>query len=319
MHAIVWRSARAPTRGTHVRAAKGRLIPGAQCWGRPTDALPTIAPAPAARTRLTGIEAGAIALARHPIAVHRMCVPIRHGAARSPMSGQDGNSISRCSAAPTAYDMRLAMMAVRRAQLAQAGRRREELIYMEKRNAIIEAGLARIRTVREPSPGGDMTQSKFAPRMLATLLGSLVAAGGARAAGPGNDEALRNLPLGEFVEITSLEQLANMVVTDTKVAQAPNTVTQNILVLRHDDFERQPDVGSQPGGTPPVYVGQFVNVLSRNDANWGSYAGLGPVQQLPAGRPAHRFLRRCDESRQRGDRAHRGGTRDRHRCSIRVT
>ena len=121
-----------------------------------------------------------------------------------------------------------------------------------------------------------MTQSKFAPRMLATLLGSLVAAGGARAAGPGNDEALRNLPLGEFVEITSLEQLANMVVTDTKVAQAPNTVTQNIVVLRHDDFERQPDVNRNLAELLRYTSGQFVNVLSRNDANWGSYAGLGP-------------------------------------------
>lgn len=88
--------------------------------------------------------------------------------------------------------------------------------------------------------------------------------------------ALRNLPLGSFVDAISLEQLANMVVTDTKVAQSPHSVTQKIVVLRSEDIARQPDVHRNLAELLRYTSGQFVNVLSRNDANWGSYAGLGP-------------------------------------------
>lgn len=95
-------------------------------------------------------------------------------------------------------------------------------------------------------------------------------------AAPPDEAALRSLPLGSFVDATSLEQLANMVVTDTKVAQSPDSVTQKIVVLRGDDFERQPDVNRNLAELLRYTSGQFVNVLSRNDANWGSYAGLGP-------------------------------------------
>jgi iron complex outermembrane receptor protein len=105
---------------------------------------------------------------------------------------------------------------------------------------------------------------------------ALAATRAAAAADATPDEALKNLPLARFVDATSLEQLANMVVTDTKVAQAPTTVTQSILVLRHEDFDRQPDVDRNLAELLRYTSGQFVNVLSRNDANWGSYGGLGP-------------------------------------------
>ena len=90
------------------------------------------------------------------------------------------------------------------------------------------------------------------------------------------DAALRDLPLGSFVDAIGLEQLAEMVVTDTKVAQSPNSVTQKIVVLRAEDLQRQPDVNRNLAEWLRYTSGQFVNVLSRNDANWGSYAGLGP-------------------------------------------
>lgn len=123
--------------------------------------------------------------------------------------------------------------------------------------------------------GENMDRSMFGIRLAVVILGGLTAAD-AGAADAGGDEALRNLPLGKFVDLTSLEQLANMVVTDAKVAQAPGTVTQNIFVLHRDDIERQPDVNRNLAELLRYVSGQFVNVLSRNDANWGSYAGLGP-------------------------------------------
>lgn len=93
---------------------------------------------------------------------------------------------------------------------------------------------------------------------------------------PENSEQLRQMPLGSFVDFTSLEQLANLVVTDTKVAQSADTVTQSITVLRAEDFDRQPGNYGNIADLMRYTSGQFVNVLSRNDANWGSYGGLGP-------------------------------------------
>lgn len=108
------------------------------------------------------------------------------------------------------------------------------------------------------------------------LLGALVSSlpfwtPGAFAADP-----LRDLPLGNFVDVTSLEMLADLVVTDTKIAQSPDTVTQKIVVLQADDIAGQPDNTRNLAELMRYTSGQFVNVLSRNDANWGAYAGLGP-------------------------------------------
>jgi outer membrane receptor protein involved in Fe transport len=86
----------------------------------------------------------------------------------------------------------------------------------------------------------------------------------------------RDIPLSALVETATLEDLANMVVTDTKVAQSRNTVTQNIAVLQSADMERQPTYNRNVAELLRYTSGQFVNVLSRNDANWGAYAGLGP-------------------------------------------
>lgn len=89
-------------------------------------------------------------------------------------------------------------------------------------------------------------------------------------------EAVRDLPLSGFVDAASLEDLSNMVVTDTKVPQSRNSVTQNIAVLHHGEFEKQTGYNRNLAELLRYTSGQFVNVLSRNDANWGSYAGLGP-------------------------------------------
>jgi outer membrane receptor protein involved in Fe transport len=89
-------------------------------------------------------------------------------------------------------------------------------------------------------------------------------------------ESVRDLPLNRFVDAASLEDLADMVVTESKVPQARDSVTQNIVVLRSEDFEQQTVYNRNIAELLRYTSGQFVNVLSRNDANWGSYAGLGP-------------------------------------------
>lgn len=87
--------------------------------------------------------------------------------------------------------------------------------------------------------------------------------------------SLADLPLSSFVDVTSLESLSNMVLTDTKVAQNRNSVTQNIALLQSDEFDLQPNYNRNISELLRYTSGQFVNALSRNDANWGAYAGLG--------------------------------------------
>ncbi|MGV3590151.1 MAG: TonB-dependent receptor plug domain-containing protein [Gammaproteobacteria bacterium] len=87
---------------------------------------------------------------------------------------------------------------------------------------------------------------------------------------------LGDLSLSELVDLVSLEDLANIVVTDTKLPQDAGSVTQNIVVLTADILESQPVQFRNAAEFLRPISGQFVNVLSRNDANWGSYGGLGP-------------------------------------------
>lgn len=87
---------------------------------------------------------------------------------------------------------------------------------------------------------------------------------------------LELLPIDTFVDTLSLEELSELVVTDTKIAQSSRSVTQNTLIINHTEFERLTDNNRNIAELLRYTSGQFVNVLSRNDANWGSYAGLGP-------------------------------------------
>ena len=74
----------------------------------------------------------------------------------------------------------------------------------------------------------------------------------------------------------SLERLAELVVTDTKIAQPLGTVTQRLETLRTEALERTATPQRNLAEYLRYTAGQFVNPLSRSDANWGSYAGLGP-------------------------------------------
>jgi len=74
----------------------------------------------------------------------------------------------------------------------------------------------------------------------------------------------------------SLQELSEIVVTETKVAQSKETVTQKVQLLYSSDFELQTLYNRNISDLLKYTSGQFVNVLSRNDANWGSFGGLGP-------------------------------------------
>lgn len=74
----------------------------------------------------------------------------------------------------------------------------------------------------------------------------------------------------------SLQELSEIVVTETKVAQPKETVTQKVQLLYSSDFKLQTFYNRNISELLKYISGQFVNVLSRNDANWGSFGGLGP-------------------------------------------
>lgn len=113
---------------------------------------------------------------------------------------------------------------------------------------------------------GVSVQPRLGALVLPCLLASL----------PVTGQDLGELSLAELVDLASLEDLANLVVTDTKLPQETASVTQNIVVLNADVLELQPVQFRNVAEFLRPVSGQFVNVLSRNDANWGSYGGLGP-------------------------------------------
>jgi len=74
----------------------------------------------------------------------------------------------------------------------------------------------------------------------------------------------------------SLDELAKLVITDTKIGQSQETVTQRVEMLLPKEFEQQPAYHGNLSDLLMYTAGQFVSPLSRNDANWGSFGGLGP-------------------------------------------
>ncbi|WP_005036698.1 TonB-dependent receptor plug domain-containing protein [Holophaga foetida] len=70
--------------------------------------------------------------------------------------------------------------------------------------------------------------------------------------------------------------LPAVVVTDTKVAQPQSQVTQHIDVLDQEQLEQQTSANRNIAELLQYRAGVFVDTLSRNDANWGSFGGIGP-------------------------------------------
>lgn len=75
-------------------------------------------------------------------------------------------------------------------------------------------------------------------------------------------------------EVESIQP--EVVVTASKLAEPQRNVTQQVSVIYNEQFDA---IGSPQRNAAELMryePGMFVNPLSRNDANWGSYGGLGP-------------------------------------------
>lgn len=90
----------------------------------------------------------------------------------------------------------------------------------------------------------------------------------------------------------SLEELAGVVVTDTKIAQSHDSVTQKVEVVDAEEIGRYTVTKRNLSDLLTYKSGLFINTLSRNDANWGSFGGLGPKYNgyLLDGLPADSFV-----------------------------
>ena len=67
-----------------------------------------------------------------------------------------------------------------------------------------------------------------------------------------------------------------VVVTASKMEQPEENLTQKVNVVYADEIERQTTTNRNVAELLQYQPGVAVTVLSRNDANWGSYGGLGP-------------------------------------------
>lgn len=119
-----------------------------------------------------------------------------------------------------------------------------------------------------------MPLSQFSASLLLSI--SAAAALSAQSQNPITSGYLELLPIDTLVTTLSLEELTQVVITDTKTAQSRDKVTQKMEIIDHTRFERLGENNRNLAELMQYTSGQFVNVLSRNDANWGSYAGLGP-------------------------------------------
>lgn len=67
-----------------------------------------------------------------------------------------------------------------------------------------------------------------------------------------------------------------VIVTDTKTDEAQENITQKVNVIFDDHVAAQATSSRNISELLQYQPGVAVTVLSRNDANWGSYGGLGP-------------------------------------------
>lgn len=70
--------------------------------------------------------------------------------------------------------------------------------------------------------------------------------------------------------------IEEIIITESKMPQSEANITQKIDVVSQDEIERTVSNNRNISEIFNYQPGTAVNVLSRNDANWGSYGGLGP-------------------------------------------
>jgi outer membrane receptor for ferrienterochelin and colicin len=83
-----------------------------------------------------------------------------------------------------------------------------------------------------------------------------------------------------------------VLVTATKDLQPEKAATQKVDVVYDEEFNQYVFPNRNISEILKYQPGNFVNPLSRNDANWGSYGGLGPKYnvQLLDGLPIDSFV-----------------------------
>jgi|WetSurMetagenome_2_1015567.scaffolds.fasta_scaffold01754_8 iron complex outermembrane recepter protein len=74
----------------------------------------------------------------------------------------------------------------------------------------------------------------------------------------------------------SLDEFLDVVITPSKSAQSVNNVTQKVDVISAKDIESIVSGNRNICEVISKLPGVSVSVLSRNDANWGTYGGIGP-------------------------------------------
>ena len=78
------------------------------------------------------------------------------------------------------------------------------------------------------------------------------------------------------VKQPSVHELPTIIVTESKIAQPQDNVTQSVRVLYAEDIAERPENQRNLSELLRYEPGVFILPLSRNDANWGSYGGQGP-------------------------------------------
>lgn len=71
-------------------------------------------------------------------------------------------------------------------------------------------------------------------------------------------------------------KLEEFVVTESKIPQSEENITQRVDVISEEEMDKIILSNRNLAEIFKYSPGTFINVLSRNDANWGSYGGLGP-------------------------------------------
>lgn len=72
------------------------------------------------------------------------------------------------------------------------------------------------------------------------------------------------------------EEVEEIVVTASKMPQSSKELTHKVDILSYEDIQGVNYTNRNLSEALRYTPGAFVNPLSRNDANWGSYGGLGP-------------------------------------------
>jgi iron complex outermembrane receptor protein len=87
-------------------------------------------------------------------------------------------------------------------------------------------------------------------------------------------------PSAKAAKQPAIRELSAIIVTESKIEQPDGNVTQSVRVLYAEEIAERPASQRNLSEILRYEPGVFVLPLSRNDANWGSYGGLGPKYNL---------------------------------------